>query len=718
MTKPLLIALLSLALGLQSQLLAQFGKPKTQAAIIPEFTSVTPGQTFTIALELTHDKGWHSYFINDGIGHSIIPEVEWKLPQSWSAGDLQFPAPHEFSFAGAQVYGYEGTNYFLTSITVPENAPDGPVELVADSSWQVCDDSSCLPPNGKELTFSLTIADTSVKNAEYNKVGQYKLEHFPSKELPVNLQVSAQENDEWITLAITGDLPKGTLFFEYDKQIDLQSPRHKEHIDGTTHFKGKRNQGNKLGGEAGPELENLRGILYSPNTFKGSEHKAFWIDVPFGEISSATTPTVSAESQPVKQLDEPGSDMGVPVVLGSLLLGGLILNLMPCVFPVIGLKIMGFVQQAGEDSAKIKLHGLAFTAGVLLSFLALAAALYPLKATTTLGAQLQEPWVVFILMIVMLLLALSMAGLFEIGARATSVGGKLTQKEGVSGSFFSGVLAVVIATPCSAPFLGPAIGAAWNFEGPLFFLALLMMGIGLALPYITLSFFPSLVNKLPRPGAWMESFKQGMSFLLFATVGYLIWIYNGQIGDVGQKGLAIMLGATLIALSAWIYGRWNTPAKKKQTQLTAKVLALLTLLAGFWMAMPPKAEDPEVAAAEAAVPELDWQKWTPELEAELRAAGTPVFVDFTAKWCLTCQTNKAAAYTAATRKFFHDNGIVTLKADMTKKNPQATQAIHALDRSAIPVNVLYAPNDENPHVTREVLTPDYLTDFIGSRLDK
>ena len=216
----------------------------------------------------------------------------------------------------------------------------------------------------------------------------------------------------------------------------------------------------------------------------------------------------------------------------------------------------------------------------------------------------------------------------------------------------------------------------------------------------------------------MESFKQGMSFLLFATVGYLIWVYNGQVGDVGQKGLAIMLGATLIALAAWIYGRWNTPAKSKQTQLTAKLLALVAIGSGIFIAMPPKPVDPEVAAAEAAVPELDWLDWTPEKEAELRAAGTPVFVDFTAKWCLTCQTNKAAAYTAATRKFFHENGIVTLKADMTKKFPEATKAIHALNRSAIPVNVLYLPNDETAHVTREVLTADYLIDFVDSRMSK
>ncbi|MFD2159150.1 protein-disulfide reductase DsbD family protein [Rubritalea tangerina] len=716
MNRRILTLALTLLASLATSLHAQFGEPKTQAAIVTEYTTVTPGQSFDVAIELTHDSHWHSYFINDGIGTSIIPAADWTLPDGWKASDLQFSAPHEFSFTGAKVYGYEGTNYFFTTLTAPADAPPGsPAKFSVEASWQVCDDSSCLPPNSKSFDLTINIGDSPVKNTKYQEVEAYRLKAFPTKDLPADWIITANESADAITLTIKGNLPDKVEFYEYDKQIDVQGKRTHNFSDGVHTFTATRNMGNKLGGEAGPKLPSLRGILYLPAGAEGTQNHAFWIDAPFGgSADSATTET--SESTPSSE--KPEGELGVVFVLASLLLGGLILNLMPCVFPVIGLKIMGFVQQAGEDTKKIKLHGIAFTVGVLLSFLILAAVLFPLKSTTTLGSQLQEPWVVFSLLVIMLLLALSMAGLFEIGAKATSVGGNLTQKEGVSGSFFSGVLAVVVATPCSAPFLGPAIGAAWKFDGPLFFLSLLMMGIGLALPYITLSFFPSLVNKLPRPGAWMESFKQGMSFLLFATVGYLVWVYNGQVGEVGQKGLAIMLGITAIGAAAWIYGRWNTPVKAKSTRLTANLLALAFLAGGFVLAMPPKAEDPTVAAAESAVEDLTWETWSPRRVEELLSEGTPVYVDFTAKWCLTCQTNKAAAYTAPVRQYMFDKNVVTLKADMTKKHPEATKAIHNLDRSAIPVNVLYVPGDASPHVTRELLTADYMLDFLKQRLEE
>ncbi|WP_018970114.1 protein-disulfide reductase DsbD family protein [Rubritalea marina] len=700
-----------------SPAMAQFGKPRVQGEVISEFTQVQPGQEFRVAMKLKHDKGWHSYFVNDGIGNSIIPELSIEVPEGWKSGELQFPAPHEFDFAGAKVYGYEGEHYFIKTLTAPtELAAGSTVEIPVKASWQACDNTSCLPPNSSADTLILNVGAEPVANAAFSSFKEYAKKYFPNPVLPSDWEVSAAESaDGGITLFIEGELPEGSHFYELDKQIDVQAAR-THTAEGDVHrFAGKRNMGNALGGEAGPQLERLRGILHSPSSLGETGNQTFLIDVPFGGGGSSSSAVAAGDAEkPAVEAD----GLATPLVFASLLLGGLILNLMPCVFPVIGLKIMGFVQQAGEDTKKIKLHGLTFTVGVLLSFLVLAAVLFPLKATTTLGAQLQEPWVVFSVLIVMFMLALSMAGVFEIGATATSAGGSLTQKDGLAGSFFSGVLAVVIATPCSAPFLGPAIGAAWKFNGPLFFMALLTMGVGLALPYITLSFFPSLVNKLPRPGAWMESFKQGMSFLLFATAGYLLWIYNAQVGDVGQKGLAVMLGLTLFATAGWIYGRWNTLAKPAKTRAIAKLLTILFFAGGFVIAMPPKAQDPELAAAEAAVPEILWEKWTPERERELRDAGTPVFVDFTAKWCLTCQTNKATAYTAEVRQYIHDNGIVTLKADMTSSNAEATKAIHALDRSAIPVNVLYAPEDTKPHVTSEVLRPGYLLDFFQERIEK
>lgn len=680
--------------------------PTTSAELLIDSTTIKPGQTFTAAVKLTHPPHFHSYYKNDGIGISIIPEVTWELPEGFTASTLIFPAPKSFNFLKMTAYGYEGTNYFLTEITAPTNLEIGKsITLKAEASWQICDAKSCLPPESESFTQDFSITAEGTPNPAYQTaLAEYSAAKIPSKNLPESWKPEAKEENGTITLNISTILPKDALFFEIDAQIDAQKKRTSNVADGKTTFIGLRNKGNDISDEAPKSRDRLRGIIYLPTKAENLQNQSFWIDVALTNDNNATTTENSATTT------EDEKPLSVALVFSLLLLGGLILNLMPCVFPVIGLKIMSFVQQAGEDTKKIKLHGIAFTVGVLLSFLALAAFLYPIKSTTTLGAQLQNPLVVFVVMIIMLLLALSMAGLFEIGAKATSIGGNLQQKDGIAGSFFSGILAVVVATPCSAPFLGPAIGAAWNYNGLLFTLALLTMGIGLSIPYILLSFFPKLVNKLPRPGAWMESFKQGMSFLLFATVGYLLWVYMGQIGDEGQKGLFIMLGITAISVAAWIYGRWNVPIKKKNTRIVAGILSIAFLVTGIIMAKPDAAQE------ESDIAKFEWQKWSPEAVQAALDAGNPVYVDFTAKWCLTCQSNKATAYTDEVRQMFYDNNVVVLKADMTKPHPTATKAIHSLGRSAIPVNVLYVPGDNAPHVTTEILTPGYMKDLIKNNI--
>jgi thiol:disulfide interchange protein DsbD len=387
-------------------------------------------------------------------------------------------------------------------------------------------------------------------------------------------------------------------------------------------------------------------------------------------------------------------------ILGGMLLGGLILNLMPCVFPVIGLKIMGFVQQAGSDRKKVILHGLAFTAGVLASFAVLSGLLFAARSAGNAvgwGYQLQEPWVVFALMLLMFVLALNLFGVFEIGASATSAGGSLQSKHGLEGSFFSGVLATVVATPCSAPFLGVAIGAAIALPAAQFFAAFAFMALGLSLPYLVLSVFPKLIDLLPRPGAWMESFKQGMSFLLFATAGYLLWVYGGLI-DL-ENLLDPMLGLSCIAIAAWVYGRWSLPHRKKSVRLAALAFTLAFAAAGFLLAKPPKPSA------------IDWQPWSLETQQELLDEGTPVYIDFTANWCATCQLNKKRAYPREVAELMKQKGVVALKADKTKPNPEIDKAIGGYGRGAIPVNVLLAPGRE-PELLPELLSADHVIEAL------
>ncbi|MFH1497222.1 MAG: cytochrome c biogenesis protein CcdA, partial [Verrucomicrobiota bacterium] len=322
---------------------------------------------------------------------------------------------------------------------------------------------------------------------------------------------------------------------------------------------------------------------------------------------------------------------GLAGTLALALVGGLILNLMPCVFPVLGIKILGFVNQAGGDRRKVTLHGLAFTGGVLASFWVLAGVLAVLRAGGSelgWGFQLQSPAFVFAMAVVMLVFALSMSGVFEFGLSATGVGSGLQRKEGVAGSFFTGVLATVVATPCSAPFLAPALGAALALPTGQGFAVFTMIAVGLSLPYLLLSIFPRAVKLLPRPGAWMETFKQAMAFPLYATVGYLLWVLAGQAGE--QALLRVFLGLTVIALGVWLYGRYATPVAPAARRRVGVIGGLLLLAAGMALGWPrPPAPDAIV-----------WEEWAPGRAEQLQAEGRPVYVDFTARWCATCQTNK------------------------------------------------------------------------------
>lgn len=405
---------------------------------------------------------------------------------------------------------------------------------------------------------------------------------------------------------------------------------------------------------------------------------------------------------------EPAHSFGVYLLFAFI--GGLILNVMPCVFPVLGIKIMSVVQQAGEDRRRVLLHGLAYTFGILLCFWALGGLVISLGKAW--GFQLQSPDFVFGLAAFFLVFALNMAGLFEIGASAVGVGADLQAKQGLSGSFFSGLLATVVATPCSAPFLGPALGFAVTLPALQALLMFSCIGLGLASPFLLLSLVPGLVAKLPRPGAWMESFKQGMSFLLFGTVAFLVWVLTGMIE--GQPLLFTLLGLVVVALGCWIYGRWSLPHKPARTRRLAVVLALVALGGGLTLGWPQVEKGVPGPAGSHVENGLTWEAWSPEKVAELRAAGQPVYIDYTAKWCLTCQVNKRIYKDAGLQKLINDKKVVLLKADWTNEDPRITEALSALGKAAVPVNVLYVPGQDAPVILPELLS----VDNVSAALDK
>ncbi|HEX3729910.1 MAG TPA: thioredoxin family protein, partial [Opitutaceae bacterium] len=445
--------------------------------------------------------------------------------------------------------------------------------------------------------------------------------------------------------------------------------------------------------------ERLMGVLTAP---------AGWApdgSLPGLRIDTAfSTAAASAATGEAAQAEAPPATGGLLATLGLALVGGLILNLMPCVFPVLGLKIIGFVNQAGHDRRKVVEHGLAFAAGVLLSFWALAGALAALRAGGAelgWGFQLQSPAFVFALAALMLVFAMNMSGIFEFGLRATSVGSGLQSRSGLAGSFFTGMLATVVATPCSAPFLAPALGAALALSTGESFLIFTAIAVGLATPYLLLSAFPAAVKVLPRPGAWMETFKQLLAFPLYGTVGYLCWVLAGQVAE--NDLLMVFFGLVLVAMGAWAYGRWSAPGASPRSARLALLAGLALAGLGGWVAWPT----PPAPMA------VDWQKWSPDAVAALRADHRIIYVDFTARWCATCQANKKLVFHSdKVLHAFRDKNIATLRADWTNNDPAITAELARYHRSAVPFDVLWLPDNPEPVILPSLLTPGIVLDAV------
>jgi len=445
----------------------------------------------------------------------------------------------------------------------------------------------------------------------------------------------------------------------------------------------------RIADPAAPLPDKLLGVLaYSDEQ---GNYRGVRIDAAFATDLPVSVPAVPGTSSAPQ-----GAASGLIATLGLAFVGGLILNLMPCVFPVLGIKILGFVNQSGNNRRLIKLHGLVFSAGVLVSFWTLAAILAVLRAggdELGWGFQLQSPGFIFTLAVIMLVFALSLSGVFEFGMSATGLGSGLQMRSGYTGSFFTGVLATVVATPCSAPFLAPALGAALALPVGEGFVVFTAIAIGLALPYLLLSIFPQAVRMLPRPGAWMETFKQFMAFPLYATVGYLLWVLAGQTQETGL--LMAFFALTLIAMAAWCYGRFAAPGATKARSRLGALAGVALLATGFWTGWPQAPTPTDIV----------WSEWSPEAVDRAISDGKSAYLDFTARWCATCQANKKLVFTnAEVKRLFHTQGVVAFKADWTNKDPRITAELAKWGRSAVPFNLVIQPGHP-PQPLPELLTP-------------
>jgi thiol:disulfide interchange protein DsbD len=709
-----------LFLGLLGLWVGPAASAQVEATLTAADQSVQPGRPLTVALRLVHEAPWHTYWLNPGTG--LPTQLSWQLPAGWTAAPIQWPLPKLIRDPQSLIAGngYEGTVYLPVILTPPADlAPGSSVTLAAEASWLMCAET-CVPGKAAVALTLPVLASPPAADPQHAAAIAATLAALP-REVP-GLSARATRRGDTLTLHLTGTgaarpaLPpvNNPWFFANDDAIAFDQTQIVRPAAPAPTGSGANapaaGEWLSLDLAVTPELAtpptHLRGVLRLEGE---TTPTGIRIDVPIETASSAALNSPAKGGFSVTRAT-PEAAVAVVSLLGTLALafvGGLILNLMPCVFPVLGIKILGFVNQAGADRRKVTLHGLAFAGGVLLSFWGLAGALAVLRAggdQLGWGFQLQSPGFVFALAAVMLVFALSMSGVFEFGLRATGVGAGLQTQGGFTGSFFTGVLATVVATPCSAPFLAPALGAALALPVVESFAVFTAIAAGLALPYLLLSIFPQAVRLLPRPGAWMETFKQVMAFPLYATVGYLIWVLAGQLKADDTALLAVLLGLTVIALATWLYGRYATfgatPARARLGVFGG--LLLLGLGLGLGWPRPP------------APSAIVWQPWSPEAVAAAVADGKLVFVDFTARWCFTCQTNKTVVFgSAEVLRTFRERGVVTLRGDWTDADPRITAELAKWNRSAVPFNLVYQPGKPAPVVLPELLTPGIVLDAMN-----
>jgi thiol:disulfide interchange protein DsbD len=671
-----------------------------EAQLVADKASAQPGKPALVGLRLRMEPHWHTYWKNPG-DSGLPTKIQWILPDGWKAGEIQWPYPRPLPVGPLMNYGYEDEVVLLTELTPPAGAQPGAAPIRAKAEWLVCKDI-CVPEKG-ELDLVLPVASAQpAPDTRFAASVERALSQLPVDAKGWKYDAALQGKSLVVRLVPPEgvEVPAKVGFFpERENLIEPAAPQ-KVTRDG----RGVRIE-MKLAEPVLQGVDAVKGVAVAENGWAGAQgRKAVNVTAPV----SASLGTAAATSGSAASSSSSGGG-SVIAALAFAFIGGLLLNLMPCVFPVLGIKVMGFVEHAHGEPRAMRMQGWMFSAGVLVSFVVLAGLMLALRAGGTQlgwGFQLQSPAVVMLLATLFFVLALNLSGVFEWGAFAQSVTANLSARGRYADAFLSGVLATVVATPCTAPFMGAAVGFTLTQDAALSIAVFATLGAGMALPVLALSLFPAMLRKLPKPGAWMEVFKQVLAFPLYATVAWLAWVLGAQAGN--DAVFALLVGLVLVAMAAWIYGRYQS-AQGYWREAVAAILVIAGLLVA-WPGTQLTASESLTARAG----ELQWLPWSPETVRELTAAGRPVFVDFTAAWCVTCQVNKRIAlHNAAVVAAFAAHDVVALKADWTRQDPRITAALAELGRNAVPVYALYLPGESAPRLLPEVLTPSLVLDEIA-----
>ena len=705
--------------------------PRVRAELVAQAPDgIVAGQRFWLGLKLTHEPDWHTYWKN--AGDSGLPtDLQWKLPAGLTAGAINWPAPHALRVGPLLNYGYEQTVLLPVPVTVTADfkAPaSGMVDVQLSANWLICR-VECIPESG-EFTLQIPVQGTTASNSEDFFKAQAQQSVVLIEKGQANVKAASEAGadtkikDDRLSLRVNS-LPaslKGKTLEFYPENADTFKHAAELGKDWQQRWDGDVwvAENLPLSDMRGDTPKQLAVVLALPASERAAaldkdepiawrselDVQGQWTPVALASVSPALAAALEA-NKAAAATPPPApaaSSTSLWAALLGGLIGGLILNLMPCVFPVLAIKVLGFAAH-GQNQRAQRLGGLAYAVGVIASFMALGALLLGLRAAGQQlgwGFQLQSPVVVALLAALFTVLGLNLAGLFEFGNMLPSRIASAQARNPVLDSFLSGVLAVAIASPCTAPFMGASLGFAIDMPIAQALTVFAALGVGMALPYLLACYVPAVVRWLPRPGAWMQTFRHAMAFPMFATVVWLVWVLGQQSG----VDAAAALLALLLVLTALI---WALGLTGKSRVILTFIAALMT--AGIAYYAVPLMTTQVVASAQAESGEL-WQPWSADKVQTLQAANQPVFVDFTAAWCVTCQVNKRTTLSnQQVLDAFAQRKVQLLRADWTRQDPAITQALHTLGRNGVPVYVLYAPG-KAPVVMTELLSKSEVLDAL------
>ena len=679
-----------------------------KARLVPETTSAVAGSTLWVALRLEHAEHWHTYWINPGDAGKAT-EISWQLPAGVTAGDILWPTPERFNLPADLVdFGYTGEVFELIPLTIPADFSGSEVAVTAQANWLECEDI-CIPGGA---TVSLTVPVLPAGSAaEANTPWLYGFERtrasLPRSDISLSSTFSFSAGELNLLVQATDSIfaNAGNISFIPDEHrvIEYIAPQQITSQQSTLQLKQKQHRRVER-----QVPERVGGLLLV--TDAEGKQTSYQVNAAIDPLAAAAASEASPLAAPINTV---GGDVSIAGAFLFALLGGLILNLMPCVFPVLSLKVLHLASSTHTTIREQRLHGLSYMSGVMLSFLALAAVLLGLQASGAAagwGFHLQQPWFVASLVFLFFVMGLSMSGVVEFGTSVMGVGADLQDKDGYAGSFFTGVLAAVVASPCTAPFMGAALGFAFTQSMPVALTVFLALGFGMALPFVILSFVPALAKLMPRPGPWMLTFRQLLAFPLYATVVWLLWVL-GQQTDSNAMAL-VVAGCVILAFACWLYQyRHNAQGWMRHASLLLIMLCVggagSTLFTPFLQVRTATT----IAAAEAGE---NYESYSAARLQALRAEGKPVFINMTAAWCITCLVNeKVALGSEAFITAMTDKGVTYLKGDWTNNDPAITEVLKQYETSGVPLYLMFPADSSKPaEVLPQILTEGLMLEAL------